>query len=81
MNKHYLFVAPNVWGKGTSPEEAHKNAHYASKDNGHALLKFNHDDFYIDEMGNLVCDGERPTIISTDGIFYHSSALIQSLQS
>ena len=81
MTSYYLFVAPNVWGKGTTKAEAHKNAHYASKDNGHALLKFTHDDFYIDEMGNLVCDGERPTVISTDGIFYHSSALIQSLQS
>ena len=79
MTSYYLFVAPKVWGKGTTEAKAPKNAHYASKSDGHALLKFNHDDFYIDEMGNLVCDGERPTIISTDGVIITSGALIQSL--
>jgi hypothetical protein len=64
MTTHYLFVAPNVWGKGTSEQEAHKNAHYASKSNGHALLRFNHDDFYVDEYGHLQCEGEGGTILS-----------------
>jgi len=64
MNKHYLFVAPNVWGKGTSPEEAHKNANYATKSNGHAVCQFTHNDFYVDESGILQCEGEEPTILS-----------------
>lgn len=62
--KHYLFVAPNVWGKGTSEAEAHKNANYASKSNGYAVCEFTHNDFYVDEFGWLRVDGSAPIILA-----------------
>jgi len=78
--KHYLFVAPNVWGKGTSEAEAHKNANYASKSNGHALCEFTHNDFYVDDLGSLRFEGSTPIILSASkGLGYEFIKSLESL--
>ena len=62
--KHYLCIAPNTWGKGTSEEEAKQNAHVLSNTDPHTIMLFSHDEFAVDGIdGSVEYGGEAPTIV------------------
>jgi hypothetical protein len=62
--KHYLCIAPNTWGKGTSEKEAKRNAHVYSDANPHTIMLFSHDEFSVDSIdGSVTYGGEAPIIL------------------